>query len=195
MKRLTLRILVCISFLLFLTSATLWLRSLWYRTNLTWSETPADPLAASDSTNIELNNGLLHFHTARYGVPRQRAPFRFNFSDLSFAGDSEEESRSRWQWTPDRLRNGWNMAAFGQSGFSGSNPNSRFATPTLPLYFPALLFTLPPAIALHRHLRRRHRMRNNLCPSCGYDLRASPEKCPECGTVSPSTPSTFGVRS
>src|SRR5512133_1998907 len=29
--------------------------------------------------------------------------------------------------------------------------------------------------------RRRFRIRNGLCTSCGYDLRASSEVCPECG--------------
>ena len=51
-----------------------------------------------------------------------------------------------------------------------------------------VLFLLPAArsaAAVYRRHRHRHRADRNLCPSCGYDLRATPGRCPECGAAAP----------
>ncbi len=47
----------------------------------------------------------------------------------------------------------------------------------------ALLLLVLPALWLKRFHDARRARNVGLCPTCGYDLRASPERCPECGTI------------
>jgi hypothetical protein len=52
------------------------------------------------------------------------------------------------------------------------------------------LFALPAAVTLltlRARLRRRRRIARGLCANCGYDLRASRNRCPECGTPMPQS--------
>jgi hypothetical protein len=45
-----------------------------------------------------------------------------------------------------------------------------------------VLMTLAPFVAAHLRRRRKNRFSDAACRNCGYDLRATPQRCPECGS-------------
>jgi hypothetical protein len=53
----------------------------------------------------------------------------------------------------------------------------------LPYWFLALLTTFPTAAYIHRRFEAHRRTAGDDCAACGYDLCATPGRCPECGIV------------
>ena len=64
----------------------------------------------------------------------------------------------------------------------------------VPHWLLAIALAALPAWRAVGQWRRRHRRRRGACARCGYDLRASGDRCPECGTAVPQAAHT-AVRS
>jgi hypothetical protein len=54
----------------------------------------------------------------------------------------------------------------------------KYASVIFPYWVPAIPFLVLPLLWVRRHLKHN---RKGFCPVCGYDLRATPQRCPECG--------------
>jgi hypothetical protein len=102
--------------------------------------------------------------------------------------------RPVWSWRKDpfdgiRVGMSWGPPLPDRVGlFRGGSPftahdgsHARFAVFTTPIWPAALVLAILPVARLRRHLLRRRGA--GLCAACGYDLRATPDRCPECGAV------------
>jgi hypothetical protein len=51
----------------------------------------------------------------------------------------------------------------------------------VPYWFLTSVFLLPAMLAPFSYWRSGRRIREGMCAHCGYDIRATPLRCPECG--------------
>lgn len=66
---------------------------------------------------------------------------------------------------------------------AGRTYRSTWTTLFVPYWALTVLFLLLPLTCCARWWREHRREQVGRCRVCGYDLRASPERCPECGAV------------
>ena len=182
MRRL-LALAAALSLLLCLAMAVLWARS----------KTTADSVWSGHSTasggvlwRLHSAGGRVSYEYATFDnqgrpTPPSRRP-EMVFDIQPIRGSSAAENRSLDQ--SYRRRSGHAAGGFGLVWQHQSPPWTTRVAAMAPYWFFVLL-TLPgPCLWLASYLRRRRDRRRRAagrCPSCGYDLRATPERCPECG--------------
>jgi hypothetical protein len=114
--------------------------------------------------------------------------------DFTSASREAASASPGWTWecklVPTNLDGPSEDAAWGPVRWGSLDLPAAFETYTrrsasLPLWLLALAAGAWPLASVAMLVRRRRRLRRRpgCCRNCGYDLRATPERCPECGKI------------
>ena len=220
MKRWLFNILAALSLGLCVIMAGFWLRSYWREDTLNWyfaqQRSPPrviapDPYRFGIEAEVQPRGPAWVIHS--YEVFSTRGSLRFQFDSRQLpSGQTWTAPHHAWSWysTAPPVDRPCGTDFLSRMGIAVGS----FATPlgpqqlmrgqwlAIPHWLVCALTTLLPAWWSFRRLRQRHRIarrrKNGLCLNCGYDLRASKERCPECGKPVPPahtmTPDTWQLR-
>jgi hypothetical protein len=183
--RMTLTIVIALWVMIVLLATGAWRES--YDREFAYVRSPNDG-RRYDTGYVVLTQGRLYLFD---GIP----------ADPPYPGLLEERYPGRWWWwrgqsngfTIDIVERSGEGVSWGGFAYRTTRPAStRYHAVIVPCWFIVIVLVLLPTPEVARRLARGRRSRTNRCATCGYDLRASPGRCPECGVV-PTLASTAGA--
>jgi hypothetical protein len=165
MKRWVFRSVAAISLLLCAATVVLWVRSYDHADYFWYGD------AMNETGLISSEGSLLFYRESVLGSYRLRGPAGFGSAHLAPADPDHFDPARAW----------FSLPGFALLG--GANGRTEAAGFALRAWLLSILFALPPIRSLIGTLRKpRAKAAFSRCPICGYDLRATRERCPECGT-------------
>jgi hypothetical protein len=170
-----------LSLLMLAAVVVLWVRSDLYVDGWYWD----GGHGAYDLRAVRSGHGEIQYAHERTGYPSMLVPFRHGFASLA-------RTRGAFgRWIPNLAKaSGWGPVHV-------ARVSTYWFSVTVEDWVLAVLFGVLPALwaaGLSRKLYRRSRLSASQCPSCGYDLRATPDRCPECGRATSPAAVRLGWR-
>jgi hypothetical protein len=208
MPRRLLNLLTLFSLLLCVAATAMWVRSYITQDGWTYIRGSAGPgWHLQRTTNVGCNQGEMvvsetdHWTLAADDVGRRVVASKTERKDGTAGFYWHTTDTRSFYWNPARRGDPlWRRLGFQGNHLLHVRPvadlgyvqRSRLWRVGVPHWALALATGLPCALWFLRWRRRRRRGKTGKCPSCGYDLRATPDKCPECGK-SPATRPALGT--
>jgi hypothetical protein len=162
------------SFLLFVLVALLWARSYWV-----YDLVAHEAYSGLGTELISVSGRVVFYHFNSYmdSPPAQEWAF------VPIPADSRQ-GLSLWrEFDFSSAPHFWTRMGFRAVSRPQFGPGTSLVIVAVPHWSLALLLLVAPAFMGSIAARKRRRLVAERCVKCGYDLRGSPERCPECGLV------------
>ncbi len=175
-------------------TVAIWTRSYWRIDSFSWiiASIPPSQLRISELQIVSCRGGFSPTFTYRVAQDSTATMNQLDYLHwhprgvaISTDNVSAIDQMSEWKatylfmpTTPSRL------------GFQFAHRQGRYRNTdwwnleaAIPYWFPGLLFAVPVLIRASGFWKKKHSHPTGQCAACGYDLRATPDRCPECGTI------------
>jgi 4-amino-4-deoxy-L-arabinose transferase-like glycosyltransferase len=168
-KRHVFNLLAALSLLLCVLTCVPWVRAYWVADSLYWTDKATNRIDEYGLTCSAGGVEIVHIHKLKVrGYPVSTGNYFSHFN---------HQLNIRYPYFGSGST-GISFAGF--EVFHGTDEVQSVTFPLAAIVLPALVF---PGMWIRRDVKHRRRTKTKLCRQCGYDLRATPDRCPECRTV------------